>query len=70
MKGVPAKWEGQRIAFGAAEDFGRPPLKAGLSVVCRSGAGLVIVRRWAEILSYEPGPPLNRLVLTLPFSPG
>lgn len=32
------------------------------------GAGLAIVRRWADILSYEPGPPLNRLILTLPLS--
>lgn len=29
------------------------------------GAGLQIVRSWAEILSYEPGPPLNRLLLRI-----
>ena len=31
------------------------------------GAGLDIVRRWAAILSYRPGPPLNRLELRIPF---
>jgi anti-sigma regulatory factor (Ser/Thr protein kinase) len=32
------------------------------------GAGLRIVRNWAEILSYEPGPPFNRLLLRIPLT--
>jgi anti-sigma regulatory factor (Ser/Thr protein kinase) len=32
------------------------------------GAGLRIVQTWAEILSYEPGPPLNRLLLRIPLT--
>ena len=35
-----------------------------------SGAGLDIVRRWAEVRSYVPGPPLNRLHLWVPVRGG
>ncbi|MFD1611780.1 ATP-binding protein [Sphingomonas tabacisoli] len=46
-----------------APEHGKMPERGG-------GAGLAIVRRWANILSYEPGPPLNRLILALPLSSG
>lgn len=45
----------------SAPQCGKVPERGG-------GAGLTIVRRWADILSYEPGPPLNRLTLALPLS--